>query len=125
MKSRMCILVAMTLALCRAPRPLEAGLLDQAMSPSPSLECRNTRSGCSQCLACYAHPGRSPRETGYYVGGGAALHGACRCCDEGTWGWDYAGWIPRRIQLNWWHGKRYQGGTGAYKTDGPHLLNRE
>ena len=54
--------------------------------------------------------------------------GACptraegRANDQGTWGWDYRGWlIPRRVNLLWWHGRRFQGGSGAYKTDGPHL----
>lgn len=42
--------------------------------------------------------------------------------NEGTWGWDYRGWIiPRRVNLLWWHGRRAQGGPGAYKTDGPFL----
>jgi hypothetical protein len=59
---------------------------------------------------------------GYYVGGGCAQprHAEPRLPDEGTWGWDYQGWfLPRRVILGWWHGRRYQGGTGAYKTDGP------
>lgn len=65
---------------------------------------------------------------GYYVGGGNGRpHKAeSRRDDEGTWGWDYKGWlIPRRVVLGWWHGQRYQGGTGAYKTDGPHLYHHE
>lgn len=38
--------------------------------------------------------------------------------DEGTWGWDYAGrWFPSRVALNWWHGRKHQGGEGAYKID--------
>jgi hypothetical protein len=33
--------------------------------------------------------------------------------------------IPRRVTLEWWHGRRYQGGTGAYQSDGPKLYRPE
>jgi hypothetical protein len=61
---------------------------------------------------------------GYMVGGGCALfhraHGPSS--DDGTWGWDYRGrCFARRIMHGWWNG-RYQGGSGAYRTDGPHIL---
>lgn len=72
----------------------------------------------------WAIPSNSPRNIGYYVGGGAVSrkHGELPYPEEGTWGWDYRGWlIPRRVNLLWWHGRRDQGGTGAYRTDGPHL----
>jgi hypothetical protein len=85
------------------------------------LACRHLREGCPLCVACYALPSNTPRDTGYYVGGGAAFFGQRRCSDEGTWGWDYAGIVPKQIALNWWHGRRYQGGTGSYRTDGPRL----
>lgn len=69
-----------------------------------------------------------PSDTGHYIGywvGGGALsrkRGDGPSLEEGTWGWDYRGWlIPRRINLLWWHGRRYQGGIGSYRTDGPHL----
>jgi len=59
---------------------------------------------------------------GYYVGGGLACRGEPRHPTEGTWGWDYEGrFFCRRIWLGWGHGRRYQGGTGAYKIDGPKL----
>jgi hypothetical protein len=62
---------------------------------------------------------------GYYVGGGSAWHwGEPRKLNEGTWGWDYKGFgLPKHIALQWSHGRRYQGGTGAYKTDGPPVPN--
>ena|ERR1051325_5330007 len=63
---------------------------------------------------------------GYYIGGGALnLHKAePRYLDEGTWGWDYQGWLlPRRIVLGWCHGRRYQDGSGAYRTDSPIFLH--
>ena len=73
-----------------------------------------------------------PSETGgsisHWVGGGAPrwFRTDPPTIDEGTWGWDYRGLlVPRRVVLNWWHGRRYQGGTGAYGTDGPKLHTRE
>jgi hypothetical protein len=76
-------------------------------------------------VACWALPSDTGHYVGNYVGGGCAV----RCladpprANEGTWGWDYRGWLwPRRILLGWWHGRRCQGGTGAYATDGPELL---
>ena len=60
---------------------------------------------------------------GYYVGGGVCLgHGPghARYPDEGTWGWDDTGFHSwrRRVILGWSHGRKYQGGTGAYWTEG-------
>jgi hypothetical protein len=73
-----------------------------------------------------------PSDTGHYIGyfvggGNGRPHKAeQRHEDEGTWGWDYQGWIiKRRVVLGWWHGQKFQGGTGAYKTDGPHLYHEE
>jgi hypothetical protein len=76
-----------------------------------------------QPIACWAIPANNPHYAGYYVGGGCARPRQAdgRVINEGTWGWDYRGWfIPRDIMNGWWHGRRYQGGTGAYQTDGPH-----
>jgi hypothetical protein len=71
-------------------------------------------------VSCCAQPSDTGRYRGDYVGGG------CPCCDrprlpaEGTWGWDYQGCLlPRYPFLGWCRCYRYQGGTGAYKTDGP------
>jgi hypothetical protein len=69
-----------------------------------------------------AHPSYNSHTSGGYVGGGCASkwHGEPRTAEEGTWGWDYR---TSRLMcdpfLRWWHGQRYQGGSGAYKTDGP------
>jgi len=76
-----------------------------------------------QPIAWWAVPSNSAANLGHYVGGGCTplLRGEPRRLDEGTWGWDYQGClIPRHVNLGWWHGRRYQGGTGAYRTDGPH-----
>ena len=33
--------------------------------------------------------------------------------------------MPRRVWLDWTHGRRYQGGSGSYRTDGPALHHHE
>lgn len=77
------------------------------------------RAGCPLQVACYAVPSDAPQYVGYYVGGGSAIGGTHRYCDEGTWGWDYQGrFLPHRVLLYWSHW-RYQGGPGAYRTEGP------
>lgn len=73
--------------------------------------------------AWWAVPSDTGRYIGYTVGGGSPFRGDDRLPHEGVWGWDYSGFPYRpRIMLLWNHGRLYQGGTGAYKTDGPRLL---
>lgn len=82
------------------------------------------RAGRPQEVSRFARPADISRSFGYMVGGGAVnRHKADPPGPaDGTWGWDYSGWlIHRRVDLGWWHGRRYQGGSGAYKTDGPKL----
>ena len=82
------------------------------------------RSGNPQEISPRARPSDGPGYTGYYVGGGAVSYrrGDGPSLGEGTWGWDYQGrFLERRVNLLWWHGRRTQGGVGAYKTDGPKL----
>lgn len=82
------------------------------------------RAGYPLEISRFAHALDYSRMIGYYLGGGAAnFHKAePRFADEGTWGLDYTGWhFRRRVALGWWHGRRYQGGPGAYQTDGPKL----
>ena len=80
------------------------------------------RAGWSECLRPRAVPSDTGRYCGYAVGGGAVRFGEGRSLDEGTWGWDYRGIVLRkRVALDWWHGRRYQGGAGQYHTDGPKL----
>src|SRR5712691_1746294 len=84
---------------------------------------RHYRAGWPQSVAPWARPSFGDHECGYYVGGGAPFHGDSRCWDEGTWGWDYHGRLfDKRIWLGWHHGRRAQGGVGAYRTDGPRCL---
>jgi hypothetical protein len=81
------------------------------------------RAGFPQMLSNHAIPTNTINECGHYVGGGGGglLHRAGpRCVNEGTWGWDYVGrFPPRRVFPAWNHGRRYQGGTGRYRTDPP------
>ena len=74
----------------------------------------------------HARPTYGP-DYGYgWVGGGApSWRGEPRGSNEGVWGRDYQGVVYlRRVWPNWWHGQRQQGGTGAYRTDGPKLIGR-
>jgi hypothetical protein len=86
------------------------------------------RAGDPQCVSPLAKSAESPFEVGYYVGGGARVKGWLgeeRRDNEGTWGADYTGILfHKKIELRWSHGKRYQGGVGAYRTDGPRLIHR-
>ncbi len=87
-------------------------------APCPPTLCDgHARAGCPQTVAPWARPSDTPNYAGYYVGGGAATHGQPRCPNEGTWGWDYFGLFPKRIDLYWWHGCMSQGGGGSYATD--------
>lgn len=86
------------------------------------------RAGNPQCVSRFARPTESPHEEGYFIGGGArerASAGEERLSQEGVWGTDYTGLIiSKHTNLLWWHGQRYQGGTGSYPTDGPRILHR-
>jgi len=78
------------------------------------------RAGCPMNVRRFAIPSNTRYYGGYQVGGGAALGGEGPTLEEGVFGWDYFGILfTKRIALNWSHGARYQGGTGAYRTDGP------
>jgi len=83
------------------------------------------RAGYPQNISWLARLSDTGRYVGYYVGGGSVRPRRAEppTAEEGTWGWDYqGGCFPRRVNLGWWHGRRYQGGVGAYKTEGPHVL---
>jgi hypothetical protein len=79
------------------------------------------QAGYPQLVSPVAMESYNQHYSGSYVGGGKAFGGHGRCANEGTWGWDYTPFRPMssRIFLNWSHGRHYQGGTGAYATDGP------
>jgi hypothetical protein len=80
------------------------------------------RAGYPRSLSGHLKPSRTAGGIGYYVGGGVPLgHGEGRRAIDGTWGWDETGsrHFRRRTILGWSQGRKYQGGTGAYRTDGP------
>jgi hypothetical protein len=84
------------------------------------------RAGYPWALAGHLEPSTTSGGIGYYVGGGVPIghalgQGERRRPDEGTWGWDETGssHFRHRMILGWSHGRNYQGGTGAYRTDGP------
>lgn len=119
--TRFLIPIALTLALtCFA---------SWAMGEVPCDTCKRSLpawKGSFQEAAPYARPSDTGRYVGYYVGGGAAgRRGEPAARDDGTWGWDYHGfgYLPHRVALMWSHGRRYQGGVGAYKTDGRPVPN--
>jgi hypothetical protein len=83
------------------------------------------RAGYPQDIRPRAKPSDTGRYAGYYVGGGSLnpRKGELPGPDEGTWGWDYVGGcFKHRVILNWWHGRRTQGGVGRYEPDGPRVL---
>ena len=84
---------------------------------------RDAVPSCATPVHKWAIPAESRHNFGYYVGGGALSRkrGEQPSEIDGTWGWDYRGWIIPRVDLLWWHGRRYQGGSGSYQTDGPRL----
>ncbi len=78
------------------------------------------RAGFPNTMANHVQPSNAGDSYGYYVGGGGGHGSGPRCTNEGTYGWDYTGiHFPRKVILGWNHGRKAQGGTGAYKTDGP------
>jgi hypothetical protein len=101
----------------------ETGVVNIAGANEDGGACGMCRAGHPRHVHRWAMPSNTRRDGGYYVGGGLPVRGDARCAQhEGTWGWDYAGLLyTKRVALNWSHGSRHQGGTGAYKTDGPKL----
>ena len=78
------------------------------------------RAGNPHCVSCLAVPNNGPHYDGYYVGGGNPCRCSAdmRCCNEGTWGWDYVGHcLFPVVDLGYWHGRRDQ--SGNYNTNGP------
>jgi hypothetical protein len=110
----LCVLVA-------ASAPADNAPADKAPVESPSVkESPCVKPDYQLPIAWWAQPAESPYEWGYYVGGGLPVKGEPRYLNEGTWGWDYLGWvIPRCVRLNWSHGCRYEGGPGKYDTNLP------
>jgi hypothetical protein len=86
------VLVAFVLGAC----PAASAESERADCP----RCRrhvdgHCRAGCPQTVAWYATPSNTRHYGGYYVGGGKPLLGESRSLDEGTWGWDFFGYMQR------------------------------
>ena len=80
------------------------------------------RAGCAMNVRRFAIPSNTRHYGGYQVGGGTPFGGEGPTLEEGVFGWDYFGVLfNKRVALNWSHGRKYQGGTGAYSTDGPRV----
>jgi hypothetical protein len=80
------------------------------------------RAGQPRALAGHLEESATCGGIGYYVGGGVKWgHGEGRIVHDGTWGWDETGCrrFRSRVILGWSGGRKYQGGTGRYATDGP------
>jgi hypothetical protein len=85
----------------------------------------HARAGCAMLIRPHAIPSNTAHYGYYRVGGGVPLLGEGPELHEGSFGWDYIGILFRkRVALNWTHGRRYQGGTENYETDGPRHLRR-
>lgn len=125
-----CVVLAAGIAL-RADEPLaspysaaipEAYALALAGDPLAHRAADHARAGCAPLLRPHAIPSNTRFYGGYWVGGGKPRAGDGPFAHEGTFGWDYTGILFRkRVGLSWWHGQRYQGGRGAYSTDGPRI----
>ena len=84
-------------------------------------EADHARAGWPLCQRWLSLPANTPRYGGYPVGGSAVIRGEAPRTNEGTWGWDYRGFVPKSVGLNWQHEKQRAGGRGTYPTDGPKL----
>ncbi len=83
-----------------------------------SLPAGHHRAGHPEYVAHYAQRSNGCHYSAGFVGGGTQFLGCGRLNHEGTWGSDYSGLIFRHGPwLRWSHGRRSQGGTGAYRTD--------
>ena len=118
--------IALLALLFAAPAVSVADGADPSDAVAGHCEDGRCRTGFPDCVAPYARPGYGRRYVAYYVGGGAVLSrgrtclsGEARCPHEGTFGMDYALCFTR-VNLAWYHGKNYQGGSGQYE---PNRLN--
>lgn len=114
---------------------LQAAMISTAYGQQPWREQEHVCAGNPTHVRPRAAPSNSCRYIGYAVGGGAVGRGDVwhdedpssqqRRLDDGTFGWDYLGYLGRkRIALSWSH-RRLQSGVGAYATDGPKLFHHE
>lgn len=82
------------------------------------------RAGHPESLRRWAVPSDNRRYGSYYVGGGLPVRGTGRFIpQQGTWGWDYLGVIPKRVNLRWGHNPTAVRSEGSYRTEGPRLIH--
>ena len=97
----------------------------EAKQPA-SRQAEHVRAGCPRLISALAAPTNTSHYGGYYVGGGTITVGDGQGSHDGTWGWDYGGILVHKwVSLGWTHGRRHQGGAGAYRTAGPTLLRAQ
>jgi hypothetical protein len=124
------VLASVLLGLLAQPPSVEGVQCTVSAAPEKVFSPTTVHQPPSTCfptaVAWWAIPSDTGHYTMYRVGGGCP----CPCLAdppmtwEGTWGWDYVGhWFRPDAILGWWHGRRCQGGAGAYQTDGPTLNN--
>lgn len=102
---------------------LMTALAARAQGPEPLVEPPSCSTRCLPGIACYAVPSNCGPYCGYRVGGGC-WRGDRALPTDGTWGWDYCGYLHKYVNLRWCHCRRCQGGAGAYRTVGPNLSSR-
>ena len=78
-----------------APPPIPSSVVWGANSDCHR-GCDFARAGCPQCLAKFTMRSNNWRYGGYYVGASSPTKCAARSLDDGTWGWDYAGFLFAR-----------------------------
>jgi hypothetical protein len=98
---------------------LTAGAAESLYAPANC--CEVERAGFPAEQSCWAKWNNPCAYTGYYVGGSQSDNcNQGRCCNSGTWGWDYLGrTYLRQVRLSFRHPPCYQGGTEGYAPDGP------
>lgn len=100
--------------------PCNAGWFSSnSQTPPTSNAERMARAGCPRRVAPWARGSEERFDQGYFVGGGVGYRrGEVRTPNEGVWGWDYDPPLSR-VQLQWGHGRYFQGGGGQYRTNAP------
>ncbi|HEX3600053.1 MAG TPA: hypothetical protein VHU84_07905 [Lacipirellulaceae bacterium] len=88
---------------------------------APASFCERQRAGFPAEQSCWTKWNNPCVYTGYYVGGSQSDNcNEGRCCNSGTWGWDYLGnHFSPLVRLSFRHPAYYQGGTEGYVPDGP------
>ncbi|HUY36951.1 MAG TPA: hypothetical protein VMV69_29805 [Pirellulales bacterium] len=120
-------LAAAFLIVLSLVNPVQAGArqFDQPRYAKHPASHTLARAGQPQRVRRHSRPTYTREYDAGWVGGGAGILGDSPRTHEGVWGRDYVGLVfPRCVWPHWLHGRREQGGSGAYKSDGPRLIKR-